>query len=353
MARKRRFRRGGAIATVVLVAALVGLKVLADGPEPVSPNVAESYAGGPVSLVYADFTAGEDASVARFWIDEETEEEIAKLPRSSTTTASPTSDWLTVVELADQDGVEVPMLYLFDPASGEETKVGPGVAPTWKADGTAVAYAEPIDLERCNLVDCPGDKKIVVLDPATGNFETLIEGSYQILFWAGDRLLVFDTGSPEDTISLATDGSDSLIEIHSAGIWGASPDGKWLLVSTSAGIRFVRLSEEGEPREESEVDLPSETVLGAGGWAFDSSAVAVVIEDIAAPRVLTFSPSDPEPRLLAEGVGSITRVLWSPANDAVFLSTVSQGIGGVYCPLDGDCEPLDFDGGSRLPLRLE
>lgn len=353
MARRQRLRQGGLLALSLLVAGLVGLKLLDDRPEPASPNVAASYAGGPVSLVFADFTPGEDATVARFGIEDGVEEEIAKLPRSSTTTASLTSDWLTVVELADRGGVEVPMLYLFAPASGDETEIGPGVAPSWKADGTAIAYAEPVDFERCNLVDCPGDKRIVVLDPATGNSETLIEGSYQILFWAGDHLLVFDTETQGDTISLGTDGSERLIDIHSARIWGASPDGKWLLVSTGDGIRFVRLSEEGEPREETKVDLPPETALGPGGWAFDSSAVAVVIEDIAAPRVVTFSPSEPEPHVLGEGVGSITRVLWSPANDGVFLSTVNQGIGGVYCPLDAECESLDFNGESRLPLRLE
>lgn len=353
MQRRRRFRRV-AIALVLLVGAgLVTLKVLGDRPDPPSPNVAEPFADGPATLLFADFTPGESAKVLRFDIEEETEEEVATMPRSSSTTGSLTSKWLSIVELAEDGETSVPVLYLFDPEAEEETEVGPGLAPTWKTDGTAVAYAEPLELERCSVVDCPGDKRIVVLDPATGDAETLIEGPYQILFWAGERLLVFDTREPEETISLTTDGSRAELDLRSSQIWGASPDGRWLVSLEEEGTKFIGLSDEGQVDEEIEVDIPPGTMLGAGHWAFDSSAVAAVLEDVEEPRVVLFSPSDPNPETVAEGVGSITRVLWAPTNDALFLTTVREGIGGTYCTIEGDCSELDFEGDARLPLRLE
>ena len=353
MARRRRLQQAAVAGIVLVVVAGIALKVLGDRPEPPSPNVAEDLAGGPVSLVFADFTPDQPPKILRFDIADETEHEVAELPRSATTTASPTSKWVTIVELAERGDRSVPVLYLFDPETEEETEVGPGVTPIWKADGTAVAYAEPLDLERCNVVDCPGDKRVIAHDPAAGESTTLIEGSYRILFWSGDRLLLSDIDKPDVTVSVSPDGSTTELDLRSSQIWGASPDGQWLLSNEESGTTFLRLSENGEVAEEVEVNLTAGTLLGGGGWAFDSSAVAAVVEEVEDPRLVIFSPDDLDPQLVAEGLGSITRALWSPANDGLFLSVVSEGIGGAFCKLEEECSELDFNGDARLPLRLE
>lgn len=118
--------------------------------------------------------------------------------------------------------------------------------------------------------------------------------------------------------------------------WGASPDGRFIVQTGTAGTRFLEFEDGDIAGAAADIPLRAGTKLGAGVWAHDSSAVAAFAIGGDGLEFVTFSPVAPDPLTLTEGGQAGTGItLWSPDNDAVvFQRFTGDELEAVHCPID-------------------
>ena len=307
-------------------------------------NAAAAFEEGPDEIVMLSGT-----SIVRQMI-KSPEQEILKNVKTQSVYAAPGSSWVAYVKSkAGEDFAGQPELLLYDVETEEKTKLGPGVAPVWNRTGTHVAFIEPVEPRNCIAEECSGDVRIRIADVATGEGETYLDpGTYSILGWAGAHVLVSDFARPDRIISLSVDGETAELDFPATQYWDASPDGRWLIKTNDKKTEFVEFSDGRLGTERVAIELGKLQLL-EGTWSHDSEAVAAVVAagpGVADSSVVTFSPDDPEPRMVAESVGAVGDILWSADNEKLVFGKLvdkkSSLIQAASCPVGnpGDCKSV-------------
>ncbi|MDQ3620202.1 MAG: hypothetical protein M3391_08755 [Actinomycetota bacterium] len=248
----------------------------------------------------------------------------------------------------DQDFLEYPELQTIDLDSGAREILGPGFSPLWSASGS-LAYIEPVERRACDGEVCSGRARVVVAGAGESPQPVTSPGRWGLLGWAGSRLLVADQSDLRRTESVGPDGATASLAIPPSEIWGASPDGHWLIRAGRRSSTILALDESGAPTGRAiDVDLDG-AALGPGTWAPDSSTVAAVAIT-AAPggipisRMLTLSTAGPFPRAVPGSRRAVGNVVWSP-DSSRFAYAQAAGPGGTsltarLCDLDGACRSI-------------
>ena len=173
----------------------------------------------------------------------------------------------------DEDFITRPELHLRDLSTDEETTIGSGHAPLWHPHGHSLAYLEPGAERQCEGEVCEGESKVVVADVEQEQRHTLLsDGNWALLSWAGDRLLVADQAA--GTTLLVGAGSSRRLDVVPNGVWGASPDGRWIAEVEADGLRFT--PGPGSSRRSPRVDLAGK-IPGEGAWSPLSDRLGVVL----------------------------------------------------------------------------
>lgn len=363
---KRRWLSVTLVVLIVLVGAGTAILLTMDRDEaPIvrerpSPNEAGGFAGGPTTLVYADFASASD--LHHLDLTSGDDSVAATLPMSGQTEAAAGSTWMSieVPEVMDAGGVQ-PVIHIFDTETETSERLGVGVEPTWSPDGTRLAWAEPTDPEDCGEAACRGDLNLMVTTVDTGITETLAgPGRYSIIDWAGDYLLVQDSAIPEQPIlqSVSPAGEISALPVLPADYWGVSPDGRLIVESTESGVtRFLEMIDGKVTGAGEDIGIRSGAKLGTGAWSHDSSAIAAFTLGDDGLEFVTFSPGSPQPVTLTDG-GEVSTgaTFWSPDNDAVVFQRFNGSeLEAVHCPIDDPaaCDAvLSWTTGVAL-LRIE
>lgn len=272
---------------------------------------------------------------------------------------SPGSDWIAYVapgqptSEAHPDFLTEPRLRLFDAGTGKETVVGRGFSPLWDPSGSKVAYLRSSPARSCDVETCAGGVSVRMAWPGTGRTETVLgEGSYGLLGWAGDRLLVADAADTTHTLSVASSGDELRLPLGPREFWGASPDGRWMVRVGRHESEFVRL-QNGRMTAETTPIVLRQRLLAAGTWASDSSGVAAMALGGRSPEVVLFSPENPELRALPHSSGVSGAPLWSSDGDSLLFP---RDPGGGSGKLDASLCPAsisafqDRQGGCRSLL---
>jgi hypothetical protein len=256
-------------------------------------------------------------------------DEVLRTLPPSDVDAAPASAWLALVTArGEADFATEPRLSLLHPDSGERRPLGPGFAPLWRPNGDALAYLRPVEERNCEAETCAGRVEVVTAR-ISGVRETLLApGYWTLLAWAGPRLILGDREDPDSVAILGEGGSLQRISLPPAKLWGASPDGSWMVVARPRGAAFVPLSQAeklGRRRP-----LVADGRLAEGAWSPNSDAIAgVVLQGIAdgvpSSRVVLSSPQG-STRSLPGSKGAAGAPLWSADGRAIAFP---QAVGGA------------------------
>lgn len=248
----------------------------------------------------------------------------------------------------DQDFLEYPELQTIDLAGGAREILGPGFSPLWSASDS-LAYIEPVERRACDGEVCSGRARVVVAGPGGSPQPVTSPGRWGLLGWAGTRLLVTDQSDLRRTVSVGPDGDTTSLAIPPSEVWGASPDGHWLLRADRRSSRILALDESGAPTGRAiDMDLDG-AALGPGAWAPDSSTVTAVAitaapGGIPVSRMLTLSTAGPPPKPVPGSRRAVGGVIWaSDSSRFAYAQATGPGLSRLtarLCDLDGACRSL-------------
>ncbi|HEX2057631.1 MAG TPA: hypothetical protein VHI71_04600 [Actinomycetota bacterium] len=331
---------GGGLAAAAVAAVVLFLLLRSDGESnggssiATGGNAAASLEGGPDEVLYLSGT-----SLVRRNLANGQEEPVAEVP-SPSVYASPGSHWVAYVTSKRGSGGDdfsaEPVLHLYDLANDEKSGYGAGVAPLWNPGGTHVAFLRPVEPRNCQGETCPGDVQIGVVEAATGRESLLLEpGTYSILGWAGEWILVSDFEDPARIFSVSLDDERKELDMPASQYWDSSPDGRWVVKTNAKKTEFVAV-EDGELGDERVTVELEDYQLLEGAWAHDSSRVAAVVGLTEkkgkggkrsrgvgfTTEVVTFSPEDPVPSTVAGTAGAARSVFWSVDNDSIVFTAL-------------------------------
>ena len=358
--RRERRDRLARIATVILLLAGAGVAYFVFDPLGSSSGPDADSEGGASSLVFADFDGVKD--LHHLDLDSREDVIVTALPKSGNTIASQSSSWLVIQVEEEDEGRRKPTQYLFDPDAGITVDLGILVEPEFSPDGQRLAGLRPVDDSLCRPTRCGGDKVVVVvdLDDPENESELSEPGRFILRGWAGNHLLVSNNPGQGDPIlqSISPAGDVADLPFPPGDLWGASPDGNYVIESGDGGTRFHEFSAGRVVDDAGEIGIPAGSVLEDGVWSHDSSLVVSFAVDDAGELVLvSFGPTDLEPEILADGGESSTgTIMWAPENDAVAITRFNgTELEAVYCMVNepDSCEVLfAWTRGISL-LRLE
>ncbi|HEX2051409.1 MAG TPA: hypothetical protein VHJ34_12390 [Actinomycetota bacterium] len=252
---------------------------------------------------------------------------------------TPLLAYVTGAPSPDDDFLVDPVLHVLDPWARDHLKIGAGVSPLWQPAMPRVAYLQPVGDRRCEGERCSGAVRVALTNAFDGAVDVLLPaGRWSLLGWAGDVLLVADATRPERTVTVDFSGRRGSLPVPPREIWGASPDGRWLLVARPGEAAFVPLDRghiAGSPRP---VPLAGR-VIADGSWAHDSSRVAAVLLDPSGRRpskVVVLAPESPRPVTVAGSAGASSSVLWAPTGaEIAFAAEAGRRLEARVCALEG------------------
>jgi hypothetical protein len=266
--------------------------------------------------------------------------ELARVP-SLDVVASATTPWLAYVAGAGSvagDFVERPRLHLVDPAGGRKSDLGAGFAPLWHPGGDRVAFLRPVEARKCDAEVCRGASEVVVVDIGSADAEVVLPGGQWVLLsWAGDHLLIADRTDTSATLVVGLSGERAKLDVPPAEVWGASPDGDWLLTAQAGSAAFLPLRDGAASGGGVRVDLPG-GVLGEGAWAPDSSHVAAALRSGKRFRLVVFSPELPHPVPIPGASDVVGEVLWSGDSKGLITTQVTRSgsrLRALFCRVRG------------------
>jgi len=287
---------------------------------------------GPLTLLYLD-----GATLRALEVAGGRDRALTKLPGPDAHIA-PRGGRIAVVGEAGRpregapDFLARPTLWLLDLRSGRRVELGPGVSPLWDADGTKLAWLRPVAPRECSAEGCTSDVEVVVLEIADMRARAwLPPGRWGLLSWAGERLLV--AGADDLRVRLVSATQDPVIvDAAPSEVWGASPDGRFLLRVGRRGASVATLRGNGVT---SVRPLPGgRRSFADGAWAPGSGPHELAVVELTEggrlvppSRVVVLSVEEPSVRSLRRTQGATGPVLWSPGGDAVAFARPS-GPGG-------------------------
>jgi len=342
---------------IALVVVLAGASVLAvlgnsgqDSPTPPpsgepSPATGALYVSGD-TLQRVDLDSGEARAIGR--------------TPTNDLHASPSTPWIAYVVSGDgaegeEDILAEPELRTINLETGVTTEIGPGFRPLWHPIASRFAYLRPLGGRRCSGESCSGLLEVVVHDADTQETVVLTEpGRFNPLAWSGPRLLVADESDLSATLSLGMGTDVERLEIEPSDLWGASPDGRWILRSVPGAATLMDL-ESGAKRN---WDV-SHGVLAEGAWSPDSKQIvaAVLNEARTKTRAVLIDVPRGGVREITSELPGIIDITWDrDASRFGFLTFVGRSNRtelNVCSSEDGRCETVGQPLRRALLLRFE
>ncbi len=230
--------------------------------------------------------------------------------------ASHVGSWLAYVVSGgmpaepDADFVAAPVMRLIDIESDAKVDIGPGFNPLWHPSEPKLAYLRPIVERHCSGESCEGLFEVVVFDAAEGQKTVVAEaGRYNLLAWSGQRVLVADESDLSVTFSLGADHSTARLDLAPSELWGASPDGRFVLRSVSSAVTLIDL--EGD--RDTDIAI-GKGVLADGAWSPDSKriAAAALNQSRTKGKVVVIETATGDTEEVTEEVTGILDVTWGP-----------------------------------------
>ena len=230
-----------------------------------------------------------------------------------------------------------PRVHIYERAVDELT-VRRGTSPLWNDSGSRLAYIKPLVLGTpCDEQGCEGEEEVAVFDAKSGKTRTVLEaGSWDIVAWAGETLVVGDPSRTNDALLVPPNGEPRLLEVPYEGIKSVSPDGKWILYGPETGPELLRI-------DRAEIEAWSlgddDDIATNVDWSSDSTRAAVVATTDTLPSrlfIVDTSLSTPilEPFNQEEVVGD---VFWTEDDGGIVVSLVNRDVPqfeASYCPAD-------------------
>ena len=291
--------------------------VPATSPQPPTASVTLTEESSPDgssdrTLLYLD-----GKTLRTYDIDDGSSRTIAELPSSDATASGGSVVYVTSATptTGDEDFIASPELHLYDVSSGRDVTIGPGNSVLWHPQGGRFAYLEPAEPRRCEGEVCEGSNALIAAEIGSRRRTTLSRGEvYAPLAWLGARVVMSrDTPSPT-TVAISESGASEDLGVPPAELWGASPDGAWVVRSVPARVDFEAVRPGGE---EITVEMPG-SVLGEGAWAPDSTRLAAVsLRESGASRLVLLDPSESGFETLPAARGVAGPVLWAPDGRAL------------------------------------
>lgn len=236
-----------------------------------------------------------------------------------------------------------PQIQTYDLGS-DEIVTAEGTAPLWNEDGTLLAYLSPVgEAASCDEESCDGDVQVLVFDPETKRSRSVLEaGSWQIIGWAGDEIVIGDAENTEEVLFVDDEGDSRSLEVPYEGIESVSPDGRWIIFGPEDGPELLRV--DGDDIEAWQIGAEDDTIVAAD-WNSDSSRAAVIAatEELP-PRAFTIDVESPslQPFGEFEVVGD---VFWTSDDSGLVLTKVDREVPELvasYCAIDSpdSCLPM-------------
>lgn len=239
-------------------------------------NAAAALEGGPDALLYLGGT-----TLQRNLIKAQETETVMDLG-STNVVAAPGSKWLAYVVSGPTDevigsGVQ-PVLHVFDPTTKDDVEVGPGYQPSWNPLGTRLAYLRTTDATNCSPLSCSSPSRITLYDPATGDSLPISDPEIWELgtTWSGDRVLAAKFHDADRVFTFDASGDEVVMDVPPNEVWGASPDGSWVVRVRPSMSEFLPVEEGKVSGRAVPIDLQGAS-FGSGRWAPDSSSIAAVV----------------------------------------------------------------------------
>ncbi|MFN2388195.1 MAG: hypothetical protein ABR575_01110 [Actinomycetota bacterium] len=292
-----------------------------------------------------------DRAILRRLGSDGTDEVVHRFPAADVF-AAPGSDLVAYVTPG------VPVVHIYDVASGRDQRIGLGLSPRWDQGGQRLAFLRPTEAP-CEGEGCRVRAEVMVVNAVSGDQRVVLaKGPWGLLGWAGERVVAYDADNLR-VVAVAPGGAPIDLGIQPNGFWGASPDGRWLVTLRRGRYRFERLDPAGAPTGAT-VAIAFDRVLGEGAWSPDAAAVAAIALGKGSSEVVLFSPGAPEPRAVDGSAGAAGNLVWSEDGTAFMFAQVDPERRGrlraVVCRLDAarSCEPLFSwtEGVSLLKLYL-
>ena len=138
-----------------------------------------------------------------------------------------------------EDFAEHPFLVLYDESGTAVSDVGPGFAPLIGDDGR-VAFLRTSGERICEGETCFGAVEVLVFDGADATPRRLLPpGSWTLLAWAGEALVVGDAGAPEEALLVTMNGEVESLPFPPNEVWDASAEA---LVTVNGGVATFDLN---------------------------------------------------------------------------------------------------------------
>lgn len=261
--------------------------------------------------------------------------------------ASPNGQHLAWVAYA---GPDEPVTHLH--TFGEEgVETISGDDPTWKSDDSAFAVVRPVGNTKCSEGECEGPVEVFTVDPDGQATEILNRGEWELLGWSGDRLIVGDAESPDQ--SFFVEGKNEVVpfDVPASEIRSVSPDGRWIVTQTATGPEMWSI--DGDTAERSDVLGTSDETLTTVSWSEDSTRAAAISTTLEDKKIVVFDVERPVMEPVIDDLEPSGEVFWAPDNQGLVFTAVNRDdvqLEAMYCPLDGgDCSTyITWQSGTRV-----
>lgn len=333
------------------------------------PSVgAQSLRGGPDELLVA---AGDQLQLKK--IVEQEEIDLGQRP-GDVLVPSKGSMWVAYVDPA-KDEESFPTLKLFSPGEKGRIEIGPGFSPVWDSTGDRLAYLKPTEESTCEASFCYSAVEAVVRDSGGDELMVTEPGSWNLLGWSGENLIMSD-GREVWAVSQENERGWS---VPFSRFISVSPDGRWLLSTTKKGPAMAPI--EGRELGDKKHLALDDLALASATWSHDSSRLALVVNEGSLPvsdddrtkpgkqsaslptggKVMILEPDDPAASLtlVEQSFSAMPPLLWSLDDQkVVFQRLVDPKVGSLqiqYCPVSskGSCRIVTTHSGTLNMLRMQ
>ena len=242
-----------------------------------------------------------------------------------------------------EDFAGEPHLSVIDESGRRAASLGAGFSPLPNHDGDRVAFLRTAGERVCEGEVCGGQVAAFVGDLEGGTDALLPPGEWSLIAWAGDKVVVGSQGR-----AFLVGLGDELKEIPADPneVWGASPDGRVLVLVSNSGVEFLDL--DSGDRRPTTVDAP----LAEGDWDASGSELLAVKVKARGTELVRLS-ADGDAEKIAKSDGAAGPVLWGRDGSFAYVRADGLKLEAVYCTADGSCRSVLRWNEGVVPLALQ
>ena len=294
-------------------------------PEPTFPT-------DPTPVAATELLYLRDKELIAYDLATGTQTDITELP-SPDVAVSPDGLLLVAVEEGSPqgpgpEGYREPRLVIASTAGDQiPSELGPGRAPAWASNSSAVAAIAPTER---------GESIVVYNLPGTSSPTTAPDDErWSIVGWRNTDIIAI--GSRSGVVAIPTTGGDvTALAVPPSKMWGVSPTGANQMVVEGDSARLTGSGK--QPLE------GVEGILGDGSWSWGGEHIAAAVLDDGPGALALIDVARAKVTTLDEGVGAQGNVVWAENGERFAFVRVDPAHRGrlqaVTCTLDTRCDPL-------------